>query len=309
VVVRSAGRWVAVYDEHSETSFDDAGGQLARALSERLTTHACVICVHDSSVLELALFHNGVQLDRFNSWPAYFTKRAAAERKALAGQPDAWSGVLRAGSTPAELLRVWRKKLSCAEDTLAETAELLELDTDSASIGYRYSRDEPQPDDLVLAFRHRVPKAALPERVGGPRFGAASSGPPRVDVALGGRLLNRVSVRNYGGAGHGVTLVARGNALELLTLEEVELVVTLGERTMRQRAPWQPDPSGESPAYVASFSDVRISASATPVPLVTGAAGIPAGPAFVAARATRGRSCLPRAARRPAGSADRRTAG
>jgi hypothetical protein len=257
VVVRPGGSWIAVYD--SEEGF--GANELACALSERLTTQACVVAVHDSDVLELGLYYGGVPLDRFNSRPDYDTQVSAAERKALAGRPDAWSGVRKLGATPAELKQLWRKKKRFAEDALRGTAELLGLENDNVCLGYRYLETR-EPDDVVLGFRQRVPRAATPARAGAPRFEFAS-GLSRVVTALGKRVVASCSVRNHGGPGRGLTLHVRGDALAhgLVTLDDVELLVRRGEAIKSERAPWKADPTGESHAYVASFPELAITAA------------------------------------------------
>src|SRR6185369_15953920 len=220
ILVAAGKNWIGVYGE----------------LSRQLETQAITIVMHDSDVLWLELFDSGTVIDSFNDNPDYFVKVSSEERKSARGKPERWSSVLAPGATSAALRGVWRKRTRFAEDTLRETATLLGLDENLAQVGFRYLQQaDGEFDDtqlLRLGFRHLVRPAHEIRAQGQPRFEFNSSSANNVAVVGSVKQFGGCSVRNMGGALHGLSLVLSGDALErgLLSISSVQLVVSLGEQ-------------------------------------------------------------------------------
>jgi hypothetical protein len=64
--------WVSVYPEETESQDTDLLEAIATNLSLRAAAPVLAILLHDSDVFNYWLADNGVVVDRYDSWPAYF---------------------------------------------------------------------------------------------------------------------------------------------------------------------------------------------------------------------------------------------
>ena len=266
ILVAAGKNWIGVYDELCDEQLQDVASRLASELSRQLETQAITIVMHDSDVLWLELFDSGTVIDSFNDNPDYFVKVSSEERKSARGKPERWNSVLAPGATSAALRGVWRKRTRFAEDTLRETATLLGLDENLAQVGFRYLQQaDGEFDDtqlLRLGFRHLVRPAHEIRAQGQPRFEFNSSSANNVAVVGSVKQFGGCSVRNMGGALHGLSLVLSGDALErgLLSISSVQLVVSLGEQRTLLTAPTEGELRGEQRVSVASFPELELAA-------------------------------------------------
>lgn len=218
------GDWVSVYDEVCDGQDQGELAQLASALSRAFSTHAVTILVHDSDVLLLGLFRDGAQIDRYDSDPNYFEGAGAGTSRPPSGRPAAWAPLLAGPASVEELRRAWADPVQ-AETVLARTASLVGLDPARASVGYEYAtKDDPRY--VTLRFRHATRPAYETREEGPPRLENAFY-VPQLDVSTGSPVEIHCAIRNGGGVGRGLLVVAYGSAVEngLVSLDAVELTV------------------------------------------------------------------------------------
>jgi hypothetical protein len=139
--------WVSVYDQATESQDAQELDLLATMLSEATGCIAVSVLVHDSSILELALFTDGRCIDRWVNIPDYFGKVSKAERARVEGRADLWMPCLAEGRDQEELEQVWRAESAFAEDTLAKIARLFGWNDLACGTGYHYL-DELEPENL-----------------------------------------------------------------------------------------------------------------------------------------------------------------
>ncbi len=236
VVLRPSERgWLSVYDEGTEDQDVQGLDVLARGLSKAIGGMAVTVLVHDSDILQLALFRKGKCLDRYDSHPAYFCEGEPSKKELakVAGKPDRWAPLLTEGHRPEDLALAWREKKLFAEATLARTSELLGWTEGRAAVGFRYLEDDGLGEGVVrLRYCHATRPAHQEEAEGVPRF--VTDLPPDVTLrpvelalAVGDELRVSCTCRNAGGAGRGIEIRAWGSALEkgLVELTAFELLV------------------------------------------------------------------------------------
>ena len=222
--------WVAIYDEATESQESRSLLTLASTASRALDAPAFAVSVHDSDVLELALFEHGNEVDRYNSAPDYFGgKLSKSDRARVAGQPERWASLLVANHAVSELQSVWHAEDLFAERTLVRTCELIGCDPKRASVGYRYAlQDALAPGTVTLRFRARA-RPAYEEHAGGPpSFRSYSPGDrASAQFAVGDELRVGVTVQSAGAASKGLLIIVWGAALDthLVTVEHIELVL------------------------------------------------------------------------------------
>jgi hypothetical protein len=93
--------WVSFYDQYSEDQSGTAT-EWARWLSETLDLDALSVLVHDSDVLDLALFAHGKQRDHYDSNPAFSGKKPSTVK------PAARADRTRPGCRGSSTSRTWR---------------------------------------------------------------------------------------------------------------------------------------------------------------------------------------------------------
>ena len=87
-VAPSENGWVGVYPESTEKQDLREMESLASALSSSLPATVLGILVHDSAVLHLWAYTDGVPRDEFDSNPDFFERASKADRERLKGRPD-----------------------------------------------------------------------------------------------------------------------------------------------------------------------------------------------------------------------------
>ena len=223
VIVGPPGRWLAVYDEATESQDLKALDGLAQDLSRGTGGPAVAILVHDSSELYLRLFSAGASADRIQ-----------IGSKKSGGRVDRWSKVvadadverLRAALAANDLL---------VEQTLEQLAGALGIDRASACTGCKYLlQDGGIPEGAsTLRFRRAVR----------PAYEEPAEGPPRLitppmamdrDLSIGEEMHLNVSARNEGGAARGLSVVVHGEAIDGQLIEPVRLTLVTGRADERK---------------------------------------------------------------------------
>lgn len=227
--------WLSVYDEGTEDQDAQGLDVLARELSRAIGGMAVTVLVHDSDVLQLALFRRGKCLDRYDSHPAYFCDGEPSKKELakVAGNPDRWAPLLTEGHRPEDLALAWREKKLFAEATLARTSELLGWAEGRAAVGFRYLDDAGLGEGVIrLRYCHAKRPAHQEEAEGVPRFVTdlppdVTQRPVELALAVGDELRVSCTCRNAGGASRGIAIRAWGSALEkgLVELTTFELLV------------------------------------------------------------------------------------
>jgi hypothetical protein len=232
VAVVGGRRWIAVYDESTETQDLDTLAELAGALSRagKGAGAAVSVLVHDSDIVELGLWRGGTLADRWNSRPDYFGKQTRKQRAAVAGDAARWGDLV--GAKTRELAAVWRTKTTFAEEQLTAVAALLGIAPERAITGFNYLAEQPLPRGAVrLAFRDPAQPAAATRPVpatGLPAFEVGASS-VRLGADLGEACHLYLTGRNVGGAGQGVRAVLWGDAIDAGLIEPVSAEVFLGD--------------------------------------------------------------------------------
>ncbi len=97
---RGSEHWLGIYpsatDEQNEADLVTA----AKRLSAEAKTRALAILVHDSDVLMLLVFENGVEVDSYNSCPGYFD---GGSRKPKGGNLSQLASLSTASTSEARL--------------------------------------------------------------------------------------------------------------------------------------------------------------------------------------------------------------
>jgi hypothetical protein len=210
--------WIAVYDKLTEDQDPESLSELGSALS-RVSAAARTVLVHDSDILQLGLYQDGAELDRYDSHPNYWREDPAEPRAPATGHAARWSSILAPGVGPATLRAGWEQHDLFADDTLRRVAGLFGWHEARCGLGFR--RLAEVADDLDehtrLAFRPSAEvEAARPPifAEGPPRFKQGGGQVQMSVVAGAGFQAVGVSFRSAGGAGHGLQIVIWGSALE-----------------------------------------------------------------------------------------------
>jgi hypothetical protein len=284
ILLGPAGRWIAVYDEESESQDERPLHALAAVLSAALETVALTILVHDSDVLRLGLFEGGRQLGHYDSNPSFSAgepgeprklgKRQGAKARTKETDLDVWRALLDEGADSAALIAALKDHDQQTEAQLDSIANVIGLDGAQATLGYRYAREQriEQGQNLGLAclrFRRTVRPAWEKASEGPPRFVRASSS-VRIERAVGEEAGASVAVRNVGGPSQGLDVVVWGEALdkEIFSLRRARLLPP--DKPHGNSANWldvdfvpRKDAAGHA-LFVASFPDVDLPSGAGP---------------------------------------------
>lgn len=164
IVVGPAGndQWIPVYDELTETQYEDILSELCLTLSKATISTVVGIIVHDSDVLGLLLCENGKVVDRYLSDLEYFRFTNPNEKPAYVGHEDLWRHLLAGGTAPDVLRAIWDSDTVFAEDLLKQVAQAIGLPIDQCLIGFNYLTAEraDNQDFTKLQFRWTRPVSA-----------------------------------------------------------------------------------------------------------------------------------------------------
>ncbi|HEY3357474.1 MAG TPA: hypothetical protein VGQ83_29760 [Polyangia bacterium] len=257
LVVAPAGpRWLAIYDERTESQDVTALEALAAQSSRALETVAVAVLVHDSDVLELRLYERGALVDRYCNRPDYFGKVSKKEKAAAAGHADRWQPLLAADATAEALRLAWAGTPLFVEDMLAKVAGLLGWGEGQSLVGYDSLADTEFPR-TTLRLRHAV-RPVWEQEVAGPPLFVWNGHTPELDLSVGDPLHVACGVRSAGGSGRGLDVLVQGAALDagLVTIEHAELVQMRDEQACLIGDADFAGPAGGD--RVAHFPDVEI---------------------------------------------------
>jgi hypothetical protein len=127
--------WVAVYPDNSGQA-----ERVSRAIARQFPGEVLHVVVHDDDIFCYFFYRAGRLVDRYNSFPDYFAKASAAERRKCRGQPDLLAGLLAPGRTLEELQELLAPDQAeasfPASDLLQRFAQLLDLP--NAETSYEY---------------------------------------------------------------------------------------------------------------------------------------------------------------------------
>ena len=254
-------RWTAVYDLRAENQ-DATATDWARMFSAALATDAFSVLVHDSDVLDLALFASGKKRDHYDSNPGFSGQ--APSKVTPAARAAKWEHLLADGHTRDELAAVFEHRGVFAEGALAPLAAALGIEHGLLATGYNYTTHDgdPPPASLVRVRGVLSKRPAWERRLGGPprfasiweRFGAS---PPAVEpqrVLEGQPVHLSAQLTNNGGAATGmrIEIATTGDAV---SLERIEVVISRsGQKMARHPAPLVR--AGD--LLVADFADVGL---------------------------------------------------
>ncbi|MBM3463301.1 MAG: hypothetical protein FJX76_14465 [Armatimonadetes bacterium] len=102
--------WITVVDQVFDEQSARRITSVAAALSTTLRCPALVFVVHDSDAFYYYLYHGGKLVDRYCSWPAWYSEEGPTRRarRAWKGSPQALIPFCVPGVTLAELKRILR---------------------------------------------------------------------------------------------------------------------------------------------------------------------------------------------------------
>ncbi len=209
--------WITIYDE------GDQPANVAESISQNLRLTTVSIELHDSDVLMLGLFKEGVRVDYFNSAPDYFEEKVSkVQRKTASGQPELWRDLLLPDTTPSQLRKVWGSQPLFADDILVGTAQLTGMNIDLLL-------ESPDVEGMEgterFAFQLKEQPDYRIKAVGPPRFQLTSYTDTHT-FSEGDTFNIHLNVRNLGGAANGLAVVVWGEALDqdVIGAESVRLV-------------------------------------------------------------------------------------
>lgn len=218
VVVRGDDRWIAVYDQATESQDGDALVALGCALSAGGGA-AVGVLVHDSDILHLWRFEDGDTIDAFDSTPDYFEPASEEEAASVRGDVSKWRSLLAPGHDEEQLRAAFDVSLDedqpFAEDVLAQVADVLEMDHDLVMLGHTYLDDAPP----LPSHRLRFKRAAGAEQEVTRAINAApallpESSQTHWEGAVGDSKPVDLSLQSVGGAGRGLSLAVWGPAID-----------------------------------------------------------------------------------------------
>jgi len=148
VITPDVNDHVVVFDRASDMDLDEMI-EIGEAITEKLSTVALAVHVHDDSVLNYWLFENGVQVDRYISKPHYF----GPTEDVRGGSPEvvtkAW-GLETKQTLIAETLHTDEdaedRKYVFETDRHYDLVEILGLNMFAVGFGYTYLVDGEYPD-------------------------------------------------------------------------------------------------------------------------------------------------------------------
>jgi len=281
ILLGPAGRWIAVYDEESESQDELPLHALAASLSAALETVALAILVHDSEVLRLGLFDTGRPLALHDSNPSFSAgepgrlgKGRRARVRTNGTDLEVWRELLDEGTDPSSLIAVLEDQGQPTEAQLDRIANLIGLDGALATLGYRYAREHraEKGQDLgltCLRFRKKARPMWETPSDAPPRFVRASSS-VKIEGAVGEEAGAAVGVRNVGGPSQGLDVIAWGEAIDkgILSLRRAQLLPS--NKSPGEPGNWidlafapRKDAAGHS-LLVASFPNVDLPSGAGP---------------------------------------------
>ncbi len=238
--------WVSLYDQYAEDQ-GETNGEWARFLSEVIETETISILVHDSDVLDLALFVGGKQHDHYDSNPAFSGKKPSTMKPSA--RAERWSRVLAPGHDAKELEAVFTCRDTFAEAALAHLAPALGIEHDRIAIGFNYlTRDgEPLPAEGMRVRCRRTKRPSWEKRLTGkPKLGSQWDGvdpshfppqPPQTFLEGQAAQLMTETI-NRGGPGTGLRVeITVESAARSVALDRIEIVRTLPGRHEVSRHP------------------------------------------------------------------------
>ena len=240
IVPADGGQWVAMFDERAEDQ-DATIVEWARELSKALETDAFSVLVHDSDVLQLALFASGEERDRYDSNPS-FSGRKPSKLKPAA-RAEKWAHLLAAGQPAKALAAVFSHRGTFAERGLAALATALGIEHASLGTGYRYlTKDGEVPVRAVRIRLAYVRRPAWERRADGPPqfisqwavHGQEEPATPPVRVRTGDDFRAHAIAVNSGGAARGVRVEIACDGTTAVP-RSVEVVVVLPGRLQMKR--------------------------------------------------------------------------
>jgi hypothetical protein len=259
LLVGPSGEWTAVYDGAIDGQGVEEVAPFA-SLTSRATGCPCVaVSVHDSDVLELALFEDGDEVDRLSTWPGYFEGADKPAPENRGGDPRRWRALLREAGAEQELERAWRLRADFEEPEriLEAMAAALGWDPAQATTGYRSLPAELR--ERSLAVGAPAAASAAPRAAGPPAFGVVGGSEAGLSVAGGSHLETTVVAHNAGGPMRGISVAVEGAGVALLADARVSIAV--GPPGAASSEPVTLEPREESPSptvLVAAFDELAV---------------------------------------------------
>ena len=254
--------WISVYDDATEDQELEPLWLLARRLSSDLKTNAVSVLVHDSDLLELALFKNGRRSDRFSNAPDYFEPVPKKQMTALAGRSGRWKPLLVDSATPAALENAFQQGNIDAEGVLTGIARLLGWSIDACMTGHNYL-DEADLETTSMKFRMRQPSPEIRMAAGPVRLRLHASASV-YELACGEAVELTLTLLNTGGEAKGLGVMLWGPALNdgLVEVDKVIVSPTLDpDGKTGLRAPLSAVTTDLGPAWFVGFRDFELHAA------------------------------------------------
>ena len=182
--VANDGKVTIVYDEACDDQDLQELERLATTLAREVGRPALAVCNHDDDVLWYALADDrGV--DVYNSWPGYFDDGDETPEGGDARRLCAAFGVRDREGDVAALLEEPHDRIGMEIDRHARLAELLEIPTDAALLGYRYLSRGELAIEKGSSLTLRAVGAAAQTQSGHSATGKTARVQPEVAPSLG----------------------------------------------------------------------------------------------------------------------------
>ncbi len=253
--------WLTILDEAIEEQDLNKLDALAGTLSLANLSSAVGVLIHDSEVLNLRLFRNGLIADNFCSDPHYFYEKLPSNQRGTSGHPKLWREILAPGVTEAELRRIWNEQYSTAEDMLIDTARLLGWNSKQIFLSLKEVLENELSGFTCLRFRCLKQRTFYEEKIAGPPMLKVCGGMPNIDLSVNEPLNLHFDVYNSGGAGSGLKVLIWGSALQQDSIKLEHIRLQYGQKDVRGNLEAvfkeKISPTGEK-TIIASFPNFKI---------------------------------------------------
>lgn len=253
--------WITVLDEAIEEQDLNKLDALAATLSLANLSSTVGVLVHDSEILNLRLFRNGLIADNFCNDPNYFYEKLPSNQRGSSGHPKLWREILAPNVTESDLRRIWNEQYSTAEDMLIDTARLLGWNQKQLFLNLTELAENELSGFTCLRFRCLKQRTFYEEKVAGPPMLKICGSVPTVDLSVNEALNLHFDVYNSGGAGSGLKVLIWGPALQqdFIKLEHIRLQYGQKEIIGNLEAVFKEkiSPTGEK-TIIASFPNFKI---------------------------------------------------
>lgn len=189
-VAGARGNWISFWEQIASSQETGRIQQIAEHVSQSLTSPVIAFLVHDSDILCYWLYDAGKLLDKYNSWPCYWSNDDTIDEESLAADCEILAKYCQPGTdshkletlltqaTRASIAAGNMRVFALAEDGLAQLATLLGLDegvvlTDYNDFGrdvspeelratWAGSAEQPKQDSLVEGDSETTLRLAMP---------------------------------------------------------------------------------------------------------------------------------------------------